>query len=57
MIGRVNFLSVCINLGFYVNFALACAYVYILHNQFFWSIEMIKHDIVEKIVDDDNDYV
>ena len=57
MIGCFNFLFVCVILGFCVNFALVCAYVYILHNQFFWSIEMIKHDIVEKVVDDDNDYM
>ena len=50
-----DYLFVCIILGFYVNFSLVCAYVYILHNKFFWSIEMIKHDITEKVIDDEND--
>ena len=44
------------------NFALVCACVDILHNQFSWLIEnwlidMIKDDVVEKVVYEENDYV
>ena len=55
--GSYNFVFVYLVLGCLLNFALVCAYVYVLHDQFFWSIDMIKHDITEKVVDDENDCV
>ena len=38
-------------------FSLVCACVNMLHNQFSWLIEIMKHDMAEKVVDNEKDCV